>query len=461
MLLIGSSLPVTYADDQDQSTSFTINPDFFGYMSWRKPVAISALLPLSGNSFGDAITTQDTGVIWVWTSLGVWVQGSGVVGPPGATGPVGPQGPQGLKGDTGSQGLQGTTGLQGQQGQQGVPGVQGAKGDTGNTGSVGATGSAGSTGATGSQGPKGDTGDVGPAGSTGPIGPTGLTGLQGTQGDTGSTGATGAAGATGLTGPTGPTGSTGTAGAIGATGSAATIATGTTTTGAPGTSATVSNSGSSSAATFNFTIPRGDVGVTGATGSAGAAGATGAVGATGAMGATGPAGPVAGSDKQIIFNDGGVAAGSVDLTFDKTAKTLGLGGGLLLRNNGGDFEVRNSSNTDYGVLAAGLIASISSLGYKAKLQPGGGLILAQDAFVTWSNTSSLGGVSSGDTTFGRFTANVLQLGDSLRYNPRSTAPMTCSSSSEGAIYYNSVVHDFCKCKGVVPAWVADSGGVCP
>lgn len=404
MLLIGSSLPVTYADDQDQSTSFTINPDFFGYMSWRKPVAISALLPLSGNSFGDAITTQDTGVIWVWTSLGVWVQGSGVVGPPGATGPVGPQGPQGLKGDTGSQGLQGTTGPQGQQGQQGVPGVQGAKGDTGNTGSVGATG---------------------------------------------------AAGATGLTGPTG------TAGATGATGSAATIAAGTTTTGAPGTSATVSNSGSSSAATFNFTIPRGDVGVTGATGSAGATGATGAVGATGAMGATGPAGPVAGSDKQIIFNDGGVAAGSVDLTFDKTAKTLGLGGGLLLRNNGGDFEVRNSSNTDYGVLAAGLIASISSLGYKAKLQPGGGLILAQDAFVTWSNTSSLGGVSSGDTTFGRFTANVLQLGDSLRYNPRSTAPMTCSSSSEGAIYYNSVVHDFCKCKGVVPAWVADSGGVCP
>jgi len=58
----------------------------------------------------------------------------------------------------------------------------------------------------------------------------------------------GATGATGATGPTGPTGS------------AATIAVGTTTTGAPGTSASVANSGSSSAAVFDFTIPRGDVG---------------------------------------------------------------------------------------------------------------------------------------------------------------------------------------------------------
>ena len=43
----------------------------------------------------------------------------------------------------------------------------------------------------------------------------------------------------------------------GPTGAAATIAVGTTTTGAEGTSATVSNSGTSAAATFDFTIPRG------------------------------------------------------------------------------------------------------------------------------------------------------------------------------------------------------------
>jgi hypothetical protein len=74
-------------------------------------------------------------------------------------------------------------------------------------------------------------------------------------------------GDTGATGPTGPTGPTG---------AAATIAAGTTTTGAAGTSASVTNVGTSSAAVFDFTIPRGDTGATGPTGAA----ATIAVGTT-------------------------------------------------------------------------------------------------------------------------------------------------------------------------------------
>jgi hypothetical protein len=57
----------------------------------------------------------------------------------------------------------------------------------------------------------------------------------------------------GTPGPTGP---------AGANGTAATIAVGTTTTGAAGSSATVTNAGTSSAAVFNFTIPRGDTGAT-------------------------------------------------------------------------------------------------------------------------------------------------------------------------------------------------------
>lgn len=65
---------------------------------------------------------------------------------------------------------------------------------------------------------------------------------------------------TALVGPTGPAGTNGTNGTNGA---AATIAVGTTTTGSPGTSASVTNSGSSSAATFNFTIPAGQTGTAG------------------------------------------------------------------------------------------------------------------------------------------------------------------------------------------------------
>lgn len=56
------------------------------------------------------------------------------------------------------------------------------------------------------------------------------------------------------------TGGIGPTGATGSPGTAATIAVGTVTTGSAGSSATVTNSGSSSAAVFDFTIPRGDTG---------------------------------------------------------------------------------------------------------------------------------------------------------------------------------------------------------
>lgn len=54
-------------------------------------------------------------------------------------------------------------------------------------------------------------------------------------------------------------------GSKGDTGTAATVSVGSTTTGNPGTNASVTNSGSSSAAVLNFTIPRGATGATGAT----------------------------------------------------------------------------------------------------------------------------------------------------------------------------------------------------
>lgn len=105
------------------------------------------------------------------------------------------------------------------------------------------------------------------------------TGAQGVTGPTGPTGALGPTGPTGATGPTGPTGT------------AATIAVGTTTTLAAGSAATVSNSGTSSAATFNFGIPNGPTGATGPTGPTGATGPTGPAGGPGPTGPTGSPGP--------------------------------------------------------------------------------------------------------------------------------------------------------------------------
>lgn len=215
-------------------------------------------------------------------------------------------------------------------------GATGATGATGSVGSTGATGSVGSTGATGSAatvtagttttGAAGSNAAVTNSGTSGaaildftvPRGNTGVTGSQGIQGVTGAAGADGrtvlngsgapsngtgvngdfyvntaantlygpkASGAWGtavsLVGPTGATGSQG------ATGSAASIAAGTTTTGAAGSSASVTNSGSSSAAVFDFTVPRGNTGVTGATGATGAQGIQGIQGVQGNTGATG------------------------------------------------------------------------------------------------------------------------------------------------------------------------------
>lgn len=115
-------------------------------------------------------------------------------------------------------------------------------------------------------GPKGETGAQGPKGDTGPQGLQGPVGPQGPQGEQGERGERG---------PQGIQGPQGEKGATGAQGPAATITVGTTTTGAEGTNASVTNSGTSSAAVFNFTIPRGATGATGATGPAGQDGTDG------------------------------------------------------------------------------------------------------------------------------------------------------------------------------------------
>jgi Collagen triple helix repeat (20 copies) len=302
-------------------------------------VATVSDLPATGNP-GDLWTVAATGHAYVWNpssfrAVGGWVdmgQWEGPTGPQGVQGPQGQQGVQGATGATGPQGNQGPAGPTGATGPQGPIGNTGPAGSTGPQGPIGNTGPqgiAGPTGPVGPQGPAGpagadgtsvvlkgavptqadlpatgntygdlwitsDTGDgwvwtspgswvnvgpiQGPAGPAGPAGATGATGPEGPQGATGSTGATGPPG------PTGPTGNTGPAG------TAATVSVGTTTTGAPGSNANVTNSGTSSAAVLNFTIPQGVAGATGATGAQGPAGATGPTGAQGPAGATGPAG---------------------------------------------------------------------------------------------------------------------------------------------------------------------------
>ena len=81
--------------------------------------------------------------------------------------------------------------------------------------------------------------------------------IKGAKGDKGDTGAQGIQGVKGDKGDKGDTGATG------APGAAATIRIGNVYTGAPGTNASVSNSGTSTNAVLNFTIPRGNPGADG------------------------------------------------------------------------------------------------------------------------------------------------------------------------------------------------------
>lgn len=202
---------------------------------------------------------------------------------PGETGATGPQGAAGPQGDPGPAGPQGTTGPVGPQGAQGEAGAPGATGPQGVQGLQGIPGEAGPTGPQGVQGEAGEDG-VGlkildsyddyetfitdhPTGNPGDAylvdgylyvwdsttsswdnvgyirGPQGPQGIQGVQGEPGPTG------------PQGDQGIQGIPGADGNTGLAATINVGTVSVGPVGSTPVITNSGTATAAVFNFQFP--------------------------------------------------------------------------------------------------------------------------------------------------------------------------------------------------------------
>lgn len=138
----------------------------------------------------------------------------------------------------------------------------------GDTATITITDENGTTTASVSDGQDGAAGAPGQA-ATIDVGTT-TTGAAGTNASVTNSGTSSAA-VFNFTIPRGDTGAAGQDGRDGNDGSAATITVGSTTTGAAGTNASVSNSGTSSAAVLNFTIPRGDTGAAGQNGQDGAA----------------------------------------------------------------------------------------------------------------------------------------------------------------------------------------------
>jgi Collagen triple helix repeat (20 copies) len=344
---------------------------------------------------GDPGYTGSKGDVGYTGSLG-FTGSIGYTGSQGDVGFTGSKGDQGSTGFVGSQGGTGFTGSKGDQGNVGFTGSQGSQGTTGFTGSAGTNGTNGTNGYTGSKGDLGYTGSVGPnAGiqnqilykdsSNTLVGSSNLTFNGSTFSVNGFIESTYAAGdeggeihlakpltnstisgsvnidiyqnrlrifessgsnrgayidltaaATGVgsnllaassAGFTGSKGDTGFTGSIGYTGSQ----------GSQGTTGYTGSQGNT-----GYTGSKGDVGVTGLTGYTGSAGTNGTNGTNGSdgftgskgdIGFTGSSGPVAGSDKQIIFNDGGYANGSSGLTFNKTSNLLSVNGSLQIAGN--------------------------------------------------------------------------------------------------------------------------------
>ena len=324
--------------------------------------------PTAGLVEGDSLVIVETTHLLVWNTV-EWID----------VGPI--QGPQGLPGNTGFTGSFGAVGFTGSRGAIGFSGSVGPRGFTGSYGDLGYTGSqgveglqgpSGEQGPQGVPGPQGSEGPTGPAGATGPEGPqgiTGETGYTGSQGDLGYTGSVGAGftGSIGATGPIGFVGSRGVAGDQGEPGFTGSI-------GSPGSFQSIEDyiySGGISTslvtrtldggiANFSFTEDQTPFEEGSATTSyentvaevifsgsfydlvdvpvdfSNMRGYTGSSGIMGPVGFTGSSGLLAGSDKQIIFNDSGEASGSSDLTFDKNTNTLAITGNITV--SGGEWS---------------------------------------------------------------------------------------------------------------------------
>lgn len=283
-------------------------------------------------------TTNTGAVVWIRnyqvldTTFNISTAAQLLQVPGQGTGAVGPQGPKGDKGDKGDQGPMGLTG---------IPGLKGDKGDTGPAGPGG--------GGDGTQGPPGTAATIavgsvssGSAPAVTNVGTSSAAVLNFTlqKGDKGDQGTVGTPG------------STGAAGAAGTAGTAATVSVGTVVAGA---SPAVTNSGTSSAAVLNFTLQKGDQGTTGATGTAGATGSAGAA-ATVTVGAvtTGAAG-----SSVIVHNSGTSSAAVLDFTIPQGLPGSGSSGGAtiapttqVLKGDGNGNGIAAVPGTDFPTVAS-------------------------------------------------------------------------------------------------------------
>ena len=233
-------------------------------------------------------------------------------------------------------------------------------------------------------------------------------------GPTGSQGPTGATGATGATGP---------AGTPGTPGAAATVNVGVTNTGAPGSYALVNNSGTTSDAVFNFTIP---------------AGTTGAQGPTGTTGATGPGVPTGGNTNQVLakINSADFNTQWINIAGTGTVTSVdGSGGATGLSLTGGPITVAGTLTLG-GTLnvASGGSGAVSLTGYLI-----GNGTSAFTASTTIPTTALSGTVTNAQLANSSLTinGNLVSLGGTTTVTAINPFALTIGTGLSGTSYNGS------------------------
>lgn len=208
--------------------------------------------------------------------------------------------------------------------------------------------------------------------------------------------------------PKGPKGDPGAAGA------GATVAAGTTTTLPAGSSATVTNSGTSTAAVFNFGIPKGDKGDPGSAGTPGAA-ATIAVGTTTTL----PAGSSA-----TVTNTGSSSAATFNFGIPKGADGTGAGTVTEVKQGNGITVADGTTTPTVTAKSGDNSIVVDSAGIKVKVKSGGGITVDADGL------SAAGGTAPGDGQINVNAGNGLEAsGSNATANQASNTTRTLTAKA--------------------------------
>lgn len=278
-------------------------------------------------------------------------------------------------------------------------------------------------------------------GPTGPTGPQGIQGIQGPQGDTGTiavgTVTTGAEGSNATVtnvgtneaaifnfsipvGATGATGPQGIQGIKGDTGTAATIAVGSVATGAEGSNVTVTNSGTSGAAVFDFSIPVGATGATGPQGPQGVKGDTGDPATPDSITATQLAVTGNGTTAQYLRSDGDGTFTWATPTDTNTTYSAGSGlslSGTTFNNTAPDLTVSltGSGATTVSGSYPNFTISSTDTNTNTTYGAGNGISLSGTTFTVGAG-NGLSQTSTGLQMSGSFSGNFTATGNITAYS---------------------------------------------